>query len=124
MSTRGGGICIVSCLPNREGGLDLSLALGGGYVECQSASVMGTWRGEGGLRVLDHASGEAGRAALPRDEGRDAGGDSRSRVGVWCSGELGLLEGRELWLYAVSTGAGLDFLFSLLIDDDDERGDW
>ena len=62
---------------------------------------MGSWRGEGGLIVVDHASGDAGRVALPRDDGRDPGGESRSRDGDFgegarWSGELGRLDGREL----------------------------
>lgn len=78
--------------------------------------------------VVEKASGEAGRAALPLDDGRDPGGDSRNREesfgeGARCSGELGRLDGRELLVYAVSTGVGLDLLFSLFTDDDDERGD-
>lgn len=97
-------------------------------MECQSASVMGAWRGEGGLIVVDHASGEAGRVVLPREVGRDAGGDSRSRDGIFgegarCNGEAGRLEGRELLAYTVSTGVGFDLLFSLLTEDDEERGD-
>lgn len=133
MSTRGGGIWIVSCLLSRDVGREGSLVRTGGYVQCQSASVIGTWRGEGGLIVVDHANGDAGRVALPRDDGRDdgrdPGGDSRSRddgnfgEGARWSGELGRVDGRELLAYAVSTGTGLDFLFSLLTDEDEERGD-
>lgn len=60
-SILGIGTGIVSCLPYRDGGLDLSLAMAGGYVECQSASVTGTRPGEGGWNVVENDSGEAGR---------------------------------------------------------------
>lgn len=129
MSTREGGICIVSCLLNRDGGLERSGVLTGGYVECQSASEIGTWCGSAGGNVVDHARGDCDRKALACDEGRDAGGDSRSRGGSMGDGarymgEVGLLDGRESLAYAVLTGTGRDLLFSLLIDDDEDRGDW
>jgi len=84
---------MVSCLPTLEGGLDLSRAVTGGYVECQSASVTELRLGEGGRTVEEKANGEAG-LVLPLDPGRELSGDSRSRVGSFgegarCRGELG-----------------------------------
>ena len=73
---------MVSYLSYREGCLDLSLVGAGGYVECQSASDMGTRPrpGEEGWNVVEKDRGEAGRAP-PREDGRESGGESRRRVG-------------------------------------------
>ena len=56
--------------------------------------------GDGGRIVDENDRGDAG-VALPRDDGREPGGDSRSRVGslgegTRCTGEPGLDSGREL----------------------------
>jgi hypothetical protein len=71
-------------------------------VECQSASETGTRPrpGEGGRIVDENDSGEPG-IALPRDEGREPGGDCRRCVGslgegTRCAGEPGLDTGPEL----------------------------
>jgi hypothetical protein len=90
----------VSCLPILGGGLDPSREATGGYVEYQSASVMVVRPGEGGRMVEENGSGDAGRV-LSLDEGREVGGDSRSRGGslgdeARCRGELGREGVREL----------------------------
>jgi hypothetical protein len=94
-SIRGHGSGIVSYLPIRERGLDLSRAVTGGYVACQSASGIGTRLGDGGRIVVEKVSGEAG-LVTPLDDGREAGGDSRSRDGTFGEGTRGKGEfGRE-----------------------------
>ena len=118
---------MVSCLPTRDGGLDLS-CLRGGYVERQSASAMGPRPGEGGRTVVEKVRGEAGRG-LPLDDGRDDGGESRSRPGSFgdgtrCRGELGRDGVRELLKNSVSTGIGLDLRLLLFNEDDEDCGDW
>lgn len=129
MSIRGAGTGIVSCLPYLDGGRDLSSReVSGGYVECQSASVTGTRPGDGGLTVVEKDKGEVGRV-LPREDGRELGGDSRSRVGSFgdgtlCCGEPGLDGGRELLEYLVSTGTGLDLLVPPFNEEEEECGDW
>jgi hypothetical protein len=69
-------------------------------VECQSASLIGMRLGDGGWRVVENPNGEAG-LVLPLEEGREEGGDSRSRDGSFgdgarCSGEAGREGPREL----------------------------
>lgn len=97
---RGVGSGIVSCLPYREGGRDLSWVAMGGYVKCLSASVTGPRAGEGGRAEASKESGEAGRVPRPLDAGRELGGDSRNREGSFgdvarCRGELGLEDRRD-----------------------------
>ena len=97
---RGCGTGMVSCLPTLEGGLDRSRAVTGGYVACQSASATGKRLGEGGRTVVEKDKDEAG-LMLPLDDGREAGGESRSRDGSFgegarCRGEIGREGVREL----------------------------
>ena len=83
-----------------EGGLDLSRVDTGGYVACQSASLIGARPGDGGCRVVEKDRGEGG-LLFPLDIGREVGGDSRSRGGsfgdgVRCKGDEGREGAREL----------------------------
>jgi hypothetical protein len=76
---------------------------------------------------VEKDSGDAGRVP-PLDDGLEMGGESRSRDGSFgegarCTGELGRDVVRELLWRPVSTGGGLGFLFPLLKDDVDDRGD-
>ena len=80
------GTGIVSCRLKR-GSLDLSLVLTGGYVACQSASVMGAWRDE--VYVVEEDRGDAGLTGPDLEDGREVGGDSVGRLG----GSLGDLGG-------------------------------
>jgi hypothetical protein len=70
-------------------------------VACQSASVTGTRPGDGGCKVVEKGSGEAG-LVLPLDDGREEQGESRKRDGSFgdgarCTGELGREGVREPW---------------------------
>lgn len=77
--------------------------------------------------MLEKDRGEAGRG-LPRDEGREPGGDSRIRVGslgedVRGKGEVGLDEVRGALAESMSTGAGLAFLLLPWMEEEDDLGD-